>query len=234
MPLNSLMTGTIDDQINPANSLITGSIDDPNGWRQSDLDMHENLFKSVSAPDLGSPIHLPTIMEVDSNQKIPGLVPIKTNIRILGSHLIFSGLGQNPYSRSVRTSVICTALLGEIALYGAGLVFYEGYDVFGSYNPDVPQPDYEIGREGILAGISVGIQLCISIIMILLYSCRPKAAMITNILLISVYVAGIVGLSIFYNKYWSMIWMVGSGVAAIIEILVAQTVLMIFIYGLNR
>ena len=148
--------------------------------------------------------------------------------------MIFSGLGQNPYSRSVRTSVICTAILGEIALYGAVLVFYEGYDVFGSYDPEDPQPDYQIGREGILAGISVGIQLFISIIMILLYSRQPKAAIFTNILLIFVYVAEIVGLSIFYTKYWSMIWMVGFGFAAIIEILVAQTVLMIFVYGLNR
>ena len=85
-----------------------------------------------------------------------------------------------------------------------------------------------------MAGISVGIQLFISILMIYLYSHKPKAAFFTNISLIFLYTALIVGLSIFFTKYWNMIWMVGFGVSAIIEILVAQTVLMIFIYGLNR
>ena len=197
------------------------------------LNRHDNLFYKRESPPKNPSDKLPTI-ETEGDQKTTGFVPIKINVRLLDSHLIFGGCGESPYRTSVRTSVVCTALLGEIALFGAGLVLYEGYDVFGSYNPDDPQPDYDIGREGIVAGVSVCIQLFISIIMMFLYTRQPKAASFFNILLIIAYVAGITGMSIFYTKYWSMIWMVGSGVAAIIEILVAQTVLMIFIFGINR
>jgi len=167
--------------------------------------------------------------------RLEDLVPIKVNkISMLSAHLIFGGCRKIPYSKTVRTSVFCTALLGEMALFGAALFYFEGDDVFGSYNPDDPQPDYEIYREGVLAGISVGIQLLVSIIMVFLYSRQSKLATFTNIVLIFAYVAAIVGMSIYYTKYWSMIWAVGSGVAAVIEILLAQTVLMVFIYCINR
>ena len=161
-------------------------------------------------------------------------MPFKRNISLLSAHLIFGGCHQTPYSKTVRTCVVCTALLGEIALFGAGLVLFEGTEVFSSYNSSDSQPDYDITRESILAGASVLIQLCISTLMVFLYSRQPKAATFTNTLLVFVNLVGIVGLSVFYSKYWSMIWMVGYGVAFIIEILIAQTVLMVFIYNMHR
>ena len=68
--------------------------------------------------------------------------------------------------------------------------------------------------------------------MVLLYSRQPKAATITYTLLILTYLEVVIGLSVFYTKYWSMIWLVGFGVAVVIKILIAQTVLMVFIYGI--
>ena len=67
-----------------------------------------------------------------------------------------------------------------------------------------------------------------------LYSRQPKAATYTNTLLVFAYLAVIIGLSAVYTKYWSMIWLVGFGIAAMIEILLAQTVIMFFIYIKNR
>ena len=172
---------------------------------------------------------------IDKSPKIEeGLVPIAPTISILSAHLVFGGCRQTPYSKTARTSVVCTALLGEMALFGTAILLFEGTDVFSSYNSSDPQPDYNITRESILAGVSVLIQLIISTLMVFLYSRHPKAASCTNTLLVFAYLGGIVGLSVFYTKYWSLVWMVGFGVAFIIEILIAQTILMVFIYTIHR
>lgn len=163
-----------------------------------------------------------------------GLVPIKPAVSLLTAHLIFGGARGTPYNATIRTSVVCTALLGEIAFFGAGLILFEGSDVFSSYNPSDPQPDYDSSRDSILAGASVMIQLCISVMMVWLYSRQPKAAVGTNTFLVFSYLAIIIGLSVVYTKYWSMIWLVGFGIAAMIEILLAQTVIMVFIYNICR
>ena len=130
--------------------------------------------------------------------------------------------------------MVCIVLLGEIALFGAALVLFEGTDVFSSYNSDDPQPNNEISQEFTLAGISVIIQLFVSIVMIFLYSRQPKAATITNTLLIFTDLGGVVGLSVFYTKYWNMIWLVGFGVAVLIEIMIVQMVFMVVIYGIYK
>ena len=171
----------------------------------------------------------------EMDARVLGLIPIKINtITLLSAHLIFGGCRTIPYSKTIRASVVCTALLGEIAFFGAGLLIYEGYDVFNSYDSDSPQPDYEVSREAVLAGVSVVVQLFISIILTFLYTRIPKAATLINILLIMIYSAGAVLMSVFFTTYWSMIWVVGAGVTTVLEILVAQTVLMFVSYCMSR
>ena len=200
------------------------------------LDRHfDDLFsKRRASPEMPSePQTALSSQDPNYHSSKPVLVPIKQGISLLTAHLIFGGCRRSSYSTTVRTSVFCTALLGEIALFGICLVMFEGTDVFGSYNASDPQPDYDITRDSILAGVSVLIQLCLSILMVNLYSRQPKAAYFANILLIFAYVTATVILSVFYTKYWTMIWLVGFGIAFIIEILLAQTILMVCIYCMH-
>ena len=167
--------------------------------------------------------------------KLGGLVPVKTGkISLLGAHLIFGGCSKIHFSAVLRASLVCTALLGEIALFGLGLLYFEGDDVFSTYSPNLPQPDFEMDRDAYLAAISVSIQLLISMLLVFLYSRFSIVATFVNILLIFTYLGGIVGMSMLYTKYYSMIWLAGSGVAAMIEILLAQTVLMALVYCSKR
>jgi len=86
-------------------------------------------FDRFDSPSKLSGINLPNAR---------GLVPFKPTISLLTAHLIFGGCRPTPYSSTTRTKVVCTALLGEIALFGAGLVIFEGSDVFSSYSPSDP------------------------------------------------------------------------------------------------
>ena len=192
----------------------------------------DNLFsKRTDSPEIPTtPQTAVSSQDPKYHSRKPVLVPIKQTISLITAHLIFGGCRRSPYSTTVRTNVFCTALLGDIALFSICLLMFEGTDVFNSYNASDPQPDYDIARDSILAGVSVLIQLCLSILMVNLYSRQPKAAYFVNILLIFIYVTATVILSVFYTKYWTMIWLVGFGVAFIIEILLAQTILMVCIY----
>ena len=141
-----------------------------------------------------------------------------------GKHLVCGAT--RPWPNAVnRSLLVCGSLIMEITMIG--VVYYSQYEVSESHTNDFSLDELELIREVGIGSFAAAAGISISCVLTIIHGKKESSGIFLSSLFVLVNTVITCYLSVIFNEIWSLTWMVSWLIAAMAELIIGQTILMV-------
>jgi len=108
-----------------------------------------------------------------------------------------------------------------------GVVYYSQYEVSESHTNDFSLDELELIREVGIGSFAAAAGISISCVLTIIHGKKESSGIFLSSLFVLVNTVITCYLSVIFNEIWSLTWMVSWLIAAMAELIIGQTILMV-------